>query len=255
VEHPGGEVAAYCSNPNDPVRLMRWVEHFAGRGAMDIEGFGEKQAVLFVRLGLVKDVADVYYLKPEPLLELEGFGEKKVANLMAAIEASQTRPLWRLIYGLGPRHVGGTNAELLARHYASLDALARATADDLQGIAGIGPEVACSIVEFFADPRVKTIIKKLKAAGVKTEADAPAKPVEGPLAGKTFVITGTLPTLSRDEARAYVLARGGRVTDSVSKNTDYLVAGEAPGASKTDRAQKLGIPVIGEAELRRLGGK
>lgn len=255
VEHPGGEVAAYCSNPNDPVRLMRWVEHFAGRGAMDIEGFGEKQAVLFVRLGMIRDVADIFYLKPEALLELEGFGEKKVTNLMAAIAAAKTRPLWRLIYALGPRHVGGTNAELLARHYASLDALARAATDDLQSIAGIGPEVACSIVEFFADARVKTIIKKLKAAGVKTEADAPAKPAEGPLAGKTFVITGTLPTLSRDEARAYVIARGGRVTDSVSKNTDYLVAGEAPGASKTGRAQKLGVPTIDEAELRRLGGE
>jgi DNA ligase (NAD+) len=252
VEHPEGEAAAYCSNAKCPARLARWLEHFAGRGAMDIEGLGERQAALFVQLGLVRDIADIYYLKPEPLLELEGFGEKKVANLMAALEASKQRPLNRLIYGLGPRHVGWTNAELLAAHFRSLDELAAARPEDLTAIQGIGPEVANSVVRFFADPNVQQIVAKLKAAGVRTESDRAAGPVSGALAGKTFVITGTLGLMSREEARAYVLEHGGRVTDSVSKNTDYLVVGEAPGQSKLTRAQKLGIPQIGEADLKRL---
>jgi DNA ligase (NAD+) len=261
VVRPEGEVASYCSNAGCPQRLKRWVEHFAGRGAMDIEGLGERQAALFVDLGLVKDVADVYFFDPAKLLELEGFGEKKVANLMAALEASKQRSLARLIYALGPRHVGETNATALAAHFRSLDALMAAGPEELQAIPGVGPELAASVAEFFADPPVRALVEKLRRAGVNTAGavqarfgDADTAPAGGPLSGKTFVITGTLPTLSRDAARAFVVAHGGRVTDSVSANTDYLVAGEAPGANKLTRAQKLGTPIIDEAELKRLAG-
>jgi DNA ligase (NAD+) len=252
AERAEGEAATYCTNDACPGRLKRWVEHFAGRGTMDIEGLGEKQAALFVDLGLVHDVADVYYLKPEQLLELEGFGEKKVANLMAALEAAKDRPLARLIYALGPRHVGATVAELLADRYTSLDALMDASVEELQTIPGLGPEIATSVYEFFHNPNTREIVAKLREVGVRLADRAPqaaARP--RPLAGKTFVITGTLPTLSRQEAAELIKGHGGRVTDSVSKNTDYLVVGEAAG-SKLDKARKLDVPTISEEDLRRM---
>jgi DNA ligase (NAD+) len=252
AERAEGEAATYCTNDACPGRLKRWVEHFAGRGTMDIEGLGEKQAALFVDLELVRDVADVYYLKPEPLLELEGFGEKKVANLMAAIEAAKDRPLARLIFALGPRHVGVTVAELLADRFKALDALMAASVEDLRTIPGLGPEIATSVYEFFRRPATRAIVVKLRAAGVRLADRAPeAAAGPQPLAGKTFVITGTLPTLSRQAATELIKAHGGRVTDLVSKNTDFLVVGEAAG-SKLDKARKLGVPTIGEEDLRRM---
>ncbi|MGC8780076.1 MAG: helix-hairpin-helix domain-containing protein, partial [Anaerolineae bacterium] len=250
---PPGEAAWRCVNSACPAQLVRGVEHFVGREAMDIAGFGIRQAELFVERGLIKDLADIYYLKPEALLELEGFGEKKVANLMAAIEASKSRPPARLLTALGIQGVGEVVAEELMAHYDSLDALAAASLEELQMIEGIGPVLAQNIVDWFAQEPNRRVLAKLKAAGVTTgrpRAEAPRAAAQ-PLAGLTFVITGTLPTLSRDQAKELIKAHGGKVTDSVSKNTSYLVAGEAAG-SKLAKARQLGVPIISEDDLRRM---
>jgi len=256
VVKPEGEVAVYCVNAACPAQLVRRVEHFASRGAMDIVGFGERIAEQLVEAGLISDVGDIYSLKDkrERLLQLEGFGEKKVDNLLKAIEASKQQPLERLVTALGIRGVGSVVAKTLVEHFPSLDALAAATEEDLQRVEGIGPEIARSVVDWFARPRHQEVLRKLRAAGVRTEA-APRAVAEGaaPLRGLTFVITGTLPTLSRDQARALIEAAGGKVTESVSRKTDYLVLGENPG-SKLERARELGIKIVDEAALRQMIG-
>ena len=255
VERPEGEVATYCVNAACPAQLIRRVEHWAARGAMDIEGMGEKLALLLVQEGLVHDVADLYYLQPEQLLPLEGFAEKRVSNLLSAIEASKGRPLARLIHALSIRHVGGTVAEFLAQHFSSLDELMAADVETLEAIEGLGPMIAGSIVDFFSHERNRRVIEKLKAAGVRTRRAVEEAKATGPLTGLTFVITGTLPALSRAAARGLIKEHGGRVTDSMSRNTDYLVVGESPGATKITKAQKLGIPTLDEAELWRMIGQ
>ena len=245
-----GEAAWYCVNSACPAQLVRGVEHFVSRGAMDIAGFGIRQAEIFVELGFINDLADVYYLDSSKLVELEGFGEKKVANLMAAIDASRSRPPARLLTALGIRGVGEVVAEELMSNYDSLDTLATAPLEELQAIPGIGPVLAQSVFDWFAHEPNQQVLAKLKVAGVTTaQAKAEVKAEALPLAGLTFVITGTLPTLSRDQARDLIKAHGGKVTDSVSKNTSYLVAGESAG-SKLDKATQLGVPVISEDELR-----
>ncbi len=247
-----GEAATYCVNSACPAQLVRGVEHFVSRGAMDIAGFGIRQAELFVELGLVTDLADVYYLDPAALRGLEGFGDKKVANLMDAIAASKSRPPARLLTALGIQGVGEVVAEDLMAHFASLDALAVASVAELQAVSGIGPILAQSIADWFAQAPNRRVIEKLKAAGVTTaQAKVQVETEAQPLAGLTFVITGTLPAMSRDEAKAFIKAHGGKVTDSVSKNTSYLVAGEAAG-SKLDKAIQLGVPVMDEAALRQM---
>jgi DNA ligase (NAD+) len=247
-----GEAATYCVNSACPAQLVRGVEHFVGRSAMDIEGFGIRQAELFVELGYLRDLADVYYLDPERLVGLEGFGEKKVANLMAAIEASKSRPPARLLTALGIKGVGEVVAEILMDHYDSLDALAAAPVEELQQIAGIGPVLAQSIADWFAQAPNRQVVAELAQAGVATARNR-TDVAQGPasLAGLTFVVTGTLPTLSREAAKEFIKTHGGKVTDSVSKNTDYLVAGESAG-SKLTRAQQLGVPIIDEAAMRRM---
>jgi DNA ligase (NAD+) len=255
AERLPGEAATYCVNSACPAQLVRGVEHFVSRGAMEIAGFGIKQAELFVELGFIKELADIYYLDPQKLLGLDGFAEKKVSNLMAAIEASKQQPVARLLTALGIKGVGEVVAEDLMTHYDSLDALAAAPAEELQAIPGIGPVLAQSIADWFVQEPNRRVLARLKAAGVRTAqerapaGEAPA--AELPLAGLTFVITGTLPTMSREEAKEFIKAHGGKVTDSVSKNTDYLVAGEAAG-SKLEKAIKLGVPVIDEAQLRKM---
>jgi DNA ligase (NAD+) len=252
VERLEGEVALYCINSACPAQLTRGVEHFAA--VLDIETFGEKVAVQVVAQGLVEDVADIFTLTKEQLLKLEGFADKKAQKLLDAIAVARTRPLHQLIWALGIRGVGEVVARDLAAHFGSLDALTQASAEDLQQIEGIGPSVSQAVVDWFARKRNRLVLKKLKQAGVWPTIEARrAEAVAGPFAGQTFVITGTLPTLSRDEARAYIEARGGKVTDSVSKKTTYLVVGEAPG-SKLAKAQSLNIPVLDEAQLRALGG-
>jgi len=254
IVRPEGEVAYYCVNAACPAQLVRRIEHFAARGAMEIEGLGEKIARQLVRAGLVHDVADLYYLREEDLLSLEGFAEKKAGNLLRAIEASKDRPLSRLITALGIRYVGSVVAQLLAEHYRSLDVLMAASREELEGIEGIGLRIAQSIVEWFSQPRNREVVEKLRRAGVRMAEEAqPAgeAPEAQPLRGLTFVITGSL-SVPRDEMVALIERHGGRVAGSVSRRTDYLLVGADPGGSKYTRAQALGTPMISEAELRRM---
>lgn len=252
VERVPGEAATYCVNSACPAQLVRGVEHFVSRSAMDIDGFGIRQAELFVEAGLIQDLADIYYLDAAPILALEGFGEKRVQNLMSAIEASKNRHPARLLTALGIRGVGEIVAEQLIDHYGSIDALRAATMDDLQAVSGIGPVLAQSIVDWFSKEPNQRLVARLQAAGVQTVA-APTQEGQSvqSLAGLTLVITGTLPSLSREQARDLIKAHGGKVSDSVSKNTDYVVAGESAG-SKLDKARKLGIPILEEQGLRNL---
>jgi DNA ligase (NAD+) len=249
-----GEAATYCVNNACPAQLVRGIEHFVGRGAMDIAGFGIRQAELFVELGLIRDLSDVYTLDPDRLQGLEGYGEKRVANLMAAIEASKQQPPLRLLIALGIKGIGEVVAENLMTQYDSLEALAAARVEELQAIPGIGPVLAQSIADWFAQEPNRRVLVKLAQAGVAVRsapsATAPAEGT-GTFSGRTFVITGTLQSMSREEARDFIKAHGGKVTDSVSRNTSYLVAGDAAG-SKLSKANELGIPVIDEGRLRQL---
>lgn len=254
VEKISGEVAWYCVNASCPAQLIRVLEHFVSRGAMDIVGLGIKIVEQLIENGLVHDVADLYTLQREALLGLEGFAEKKADNLLAAIDASRGQSLARLITALGIRGVGEVMAADLARYYPDLDLLSRASLEDLQTIEGVGPNTAQAIVDWFERPANRQVVAKLRLAGVWPHAEAVPQPAgEQPLAGLTFVITGTLPTLSREEAKEYIQSRGGKVTDSVSKKTSYLVVGEAAG-SKLAKAQELGVPILDEAGLQRLAG-
>ncbi|MGD9099014.1 MAG: NAD-dependent DNA ligase LigA [Anaerolineae bacterium] len=254
VARPEGEVNYYCANAACPDQLVRRVEYFISRGAMDIEGLGSKGAAQFVREGLISDVADLYDLDPQRVLALEGWAQKSTDALFEALEASKERPLARLLTALGIRHVGVAVAELLVARFPSLDALAAASVEDLEAIEGMGPVTAQRVVEWFQRPRHREIVKKLREAGVRmTEEQEEEKEKRLPLAGLTFVITGTLPTLSRTEARDLIQAHGGKVTESVSGKTNYLVAGESPG-SKLRKAQERGVQVLDEAGLREMIG-
>ncbi len=253
VEHLAGEVAWYCVNLACPAQLVRNLEHFVSRGTMDIVGLGIKIVEQLVEAGLVKSPADLYELKRDDLLKLEGFAEKKADNLLQSIDASRQQPLARLISALGIRGVGEVMAADLARAFPDLAALAAATPEQLQGIEGVGPNTALSIVDWFARPGNREFIERLRAAGVwpVSQAGESASEGSGALAGLTLVVTGTLPNFSRDGVKEYIQSKGGKVTDSVSKKTDYLVAGEAAG-SKLDKARQLGVPVIDEAGLLAL---
>lgn len=249
-----GEADYYCVSTDCPAQFIRLVEHFASRGAMDIEGLGSKLAITLVSEGLVRHLADIYALTEEDLLKLDNFGPKKAQNLLAGIEAARHRPLSRLLYALGIRHVGQTTAEIIVSHFDSLDALSKASIEDLESIEGIGRVIAESIVDWFRIEDNQELIRALEANGVNTRRlpdEAPAADAETPATGKTFVLTGTLPTLSRTEAESLIKRAGGRVSSSVSRNTDFVVAGESPG-SKLDRAQELGVPVLDEQGLREL---
>jgi DNA ligase (NAD+) len=248
------EVAYYCTNPACPERLARNIEYFVSRGAMDIEGLGERGVRLLLSKGLIHDEADLFALTADDLLQLEGFAEKKVQNLLLSIQAAKDRPLARLVAALGIRGVGSTVAALLTRHYHSLDALAAATAEDFQTIEGLGPHTAGTIAEWFANPRNQALIEKFRAAGVRlVEEAAPPEPVSNSLAGLTFVLTGTLPTLKRNEAQTLIEKHGGKVSGSVSKKTSYVLAGEDAG-SKLAKAQELGVAVLDEAGLLAMLG-
>lgn len=251
VQHLPGEVAWYCVNIACPAQLERNIEHFASRAAMDIEGLGPKVAEQLVDAGIVRDIADLYTLKKEDVLKLAGFGEKRAENLLRGIEASRSRSLARLIYALGIRGVGEVMAQELARHFGDLDALSRASVEDLLDVEGLGPETARAIANWFEQEHNRSVLAKLRQAGVWPQAEGAKTPPSGALAGLTFVITGTLEHFSRDEAKAYIETHGGRVTDSVSAKTDYLVVGDEPG-SKLERARALKVPIIGEKELVEL---
>ena len=253
VVKPEDEVMYYCINASCPAQLEARVEHFASRGAMDIEGFGERLAHTFVVIGLLKDVADFYYLQRDDLLGLEGFAEKSADNLLAAIAASKERPLWRLIAGLGIRGVGAVVSQALSRDFASLDELMGASEERLEAIGGLGPHTAGNVVDFFSQERNRRLVEKLRQAGVGMSRLAEEEaPPEGPLSGLTFVITGTLPSMSREAAGELIECHGGRVTSGVSRNTSYLLVGQQPGETKVRRATELGVRSMIEEELLRL---
>jgi DNA ligase (NAD+) len=237
-----------------PAQLIPHLEHFVSRGAMDIVRMGIKIVEQLAASGLVKDAADIYTLTASQLLSLEGFAEKKAVNLIEAITASRQQPLARLINALGIQGIGEVTAVDLAEHFHDLDQLSQASADALQEIEGIGPNIAQGIVDWFARESNQKLLEKFKAAGVWPTQQARRAEGYQPFAGLVFVVTGTLPTLSREAAKSYIESRGGRVTDSVSKNTNYVVVGESEG-SKLEKARQLGITLLDEAGLMRLGGE
>ncbi len=241
-----------CPNLDCPAQVRGRLEHWCARGAMDIEGGGEALISQVVQAGWVRDVADLYSLTHEQLTSLERMGEKSAKNFLDGVAASKKRELWRLLFGIGILHVGAGVAKALARSYPSLDALASASREQLAETEDVGEVIAQSVSEWFTEPRNRELIGRLRAAGLNFDSDTyQAQPPAGPLAGKTLVITGTLPTLKREEAQAKIEAAGGKVSSSVSKKTDWLVAGEEAG-SKLAKAEKLGVRVISEAELLSL---
>jgi DNA ligase (NAD+) len=255
VERPADEAIARCTGGlYCPAQRKQALRHFAGRRALDIEGLGEKLIDQLVDAGLVRTPADLFRLDLETLAQLDRMGEKSAANLLAALDKARNTTLERFIYALGIRHVGESTARDLARHFGSLEALMAADEAALLEVPDVGPVVAASIVRFFAEPHNRQVIAQLRAAGVRWREGAPAvHAAAGPLAGKTFVLTGTLPNWTREEAKERIEAAGGKVAESVSKKTDYVVAGANPG-SKLEKAQALGVTVIDEGGLRRLLG-
>jgi DNA ligase (NAD+) len=253
VEHPRDEVMAYCPNISCPGRILEGIVHFASRGAMDIRGLGYERVRALLDAKLIDDVADLYDRKQVhllPLLTIEGFAQKSAQQLLDAIDASKRQPLSTLLYALGIRHVGAQGAKLLARHFGSMAKLAQAPEAAIAQIRGVGPAIAEAAAGFFATPANRKSIERLAKLGLNMSEPVGGTGGSGPLAGQTYVITGTLPSLSRDAASTLIESAGGHVSDSVSKRTTALVAGEDAG-SKLAKAQTLGIPVIDESELLR----
>ncbi len=252
VLHPEGEAAYYCPNRACPAQRMRLLEHFVGRGAMDIDGIGESLAFALLESGLVRDGADLYALpqKRDALLALERLGAKSVDSVLKSIEASKTRPLAQILVALGIRHVGGEVAVALANHFGGIDALMEATAEEITEISGIGPRIAESVREWFALDDNRAVVEKLRAAGVNLREESGGAR-EGALSGLTIVVTGRLDAFSRNEAEALVKRHGAKIGGSVTKKTDYVVTGAEPG-SKLAKAEKLGVRVLDEAAFLAL---
>jgi DNA ligase (NAD+) len=251
-------VAVYCDNPGCPAQLVRRLQYWVSRAAMDIVGLGSKMVQQLVDEGLVHDVADLYALSVEDLLPLEGFAEKKAHNLVEAIQRSKERSFGRVLTGLGIQGIGVAVAQLLVEEYPSLEALAAASAEELESIWGMGPRTVENLKRWLASEHNQRLVLKLRQAGIclaeepRTEIRATTPEPDVPaLAGKTFVITGTLPGFSRSEAKALIQEHGGRVTGSVSSKTDYLLCGEKAG-SKLTKAKQLGVPVIDQEALKRI---
>ena len=251
VDHPPDDVFSYCTNVSCPAQLRERIRHWCSRGAMDIEGIGDAMASALVDARLAANVADLYDLRAEDLAALPRMGDKSVRNLLDAIEGSKSRGLARVLAALGIRYVGGQNAALLAGDFGTIDALLAAGREELENTAGIGGQIAESVAFFFVQPQNRAVIERLRARGLVLSAPKRARKPAGPLAGKTLVLTGTLPTLTRDEATALVVDAGGKVSSAVSKKTDYLVAGDEAG-TKLAKAQSLAVPIIDEAGLREL---
>lgn len=243
------EAAVRCENPECPATRLRNIIHFASRGAMNIDGLGTANITALIDNGLIKSSADLYYLKREDLLKLERFADKSVDNLLSSIEKSKGNELWRLLFGLGIRGVGQSVAKLLCEKYGSIDELMAAPAEEIDEIYGVGGVIAHNIVQYFALPHSRQLIERFQAAGVNPTA-VPV-PKGDKLAGLTFVITGTLPTMKREEAKALIEQNGGKATGSVSKKTSYLLAGEEAG-SKLTKAQSLGVPVLDEEQFLKM---
>jgi DNA ligase (NAD+) len=248
-------VALRCINPMCPAQIREGIIHFVSRQAMNIEGLGEKVVAQLFNAGIIHSVADLYYLhqQRDVLLGMERMGEKSVDNLLAAIEASKENSLERLLFGLGIRLVGAKAARVLAEHFGDMDAIMRASEEELTQINEIGPKMAASLVNYFRQPQAEAVIERLKAAGVNmtykgVRAESGA---DLPLAGKTIVLTGTLSSMTRQEAEEAIARLGGKVTGSVSKKTDLVIAGEKAG-SKLEKAEKLGVAVMDEAGFLQL---
>jgi DNA ligase (NAD+) len=250
---PEGEVMYYCTNAACPAQAQQRIEHFASKGAMDIRGIGENISATLFSKGLLKDAADLYSLKPEQLAELDKMGEKSAANIINSINNSKNRPLARVIYALGIRHVGGEMAEILAGKYHSIDDLTKASRDELMEIEAVGPKIADSITAFFRQEDNLNIIRRLKEADVKLQ-EAAVTPKDLPLSGKEFVVTGRLENFSRQQAESKIKELGGSAKDNVTRKTDYVVVGADPG-SKLARARELGITAIDEKEFLKLIGQ
>ncbi len=250
--HPEGEVNWYCENPECSPQVVARITHFAARGAMDIAGLGEQSVEQFVRAGFLTTIDDIYTLddKKETLLALERMGEKKLENLFAGIEKSKTQPPEKLLFGLGIRHVGTNIAKLLIRAFGSIDVVAEASLEQIDEVEAIGPEIASSVYQYFRNPKIKPILEKLKGRGLPFSGEKIKRDVIELefFKGKTFVLTGTLSTMSRDEAKDKIEARGGKATGSVSKKTDYVLAGVEAG-SKLEKANELGVRVLTEEEF------
>lgn len=252
VERPADEAMRYCPNASCPGRVLEGIVHYASRDAMDVRGLGYERVRQLLDEGLIRNVADLYDLTAEQLVELERFGEQSAGQLVAAIAASKERPLSSLVFGLGIRHVGKTVAQLLARRFGTMQALMQATEAEINDVPGIGGAIAEAVVAFFAEPRNLELVGRLERAGL-TFKEPRATVAGGPLAGKTYVLTGSLPTLARGQAAELIESAGGRVASSVSKKTDAVVAG-ADAGGKLEKARSLGVEVIDEDELlRRIG--
>jgi DNA ligase (NAD+) len=249
VVRPEGEAAHRCIDIACPAQLKENIRHFASRGAMDIEGLGDRLVSQLVDYGTVRNPADLYYLDKEKLMRMERLAEKSSENILRAIERSKKPPLDKFVYALGIRHVGEHIARLLVRKFGSLDGIIRAAEEDLAATEGIGSVIAKSIADFFREPGNRIVIDKLREAGVRPRETAPAR--EAALSGKTFVFTGTLPNLKRSEAKAMAEALGAETSESVTRKTDYVVAGDSPG-SKIDKAREWNIPVLSEEEFLKM---
>ncbi len=243
---PEGEAVHRCPNLACPARVAGAIEHFVSRSAMDVEGFGEQRVQQLAQLGVLHDVADVYALDWDQIRELEGMGETSVANLQAAIEASKQRPLDRLLVGLNIRHLGGAGAEAVAAHFGHLDEIMAAEVEELAGVDGVGPVIAASVADWFAQPEHRVLVEKLRAAGVNLVGPERTS-LPATLAGRSVVVTGTLAGFTREEVEAAIKARGGKAPGSVSAKTFAVVVGESPGVSKLTKAEALGLPVLDEA--------
>jgi DNA ligase (NAD+) len=253
IVRPEGEAVARCTGGFEcPSRVREWLFHFAGRGGMDIEHLGYKTIDLLLGAGHISDPADIFTFDTSQLLEIEGWGQISVDNLAAAIEAAKDRPVARLLTALGIRHVGGTVARTLVRHFGGMPALMAATEDEISSIEGIGPVIAAGVAEWSSDPVNRGLVAKLGAAGVRLDEDRPEGASSELLAGATFVVSGSIDGFSREEARVAIEQRGGKATASVSGKTTALVVGDSPGASKTAKAEELGIPVIDGAAFVEL---
>jgi DNA ligase (NAD+) len=257
-----GESDTYCTNIDCPAQRVQRIAHYASRSAMDIEHLGEERVLQLVAAGLINDAADLYDLRVEALVELERFGAVSAANLVAAIEASKTKPLSRLLVALGIRHVGPTGARAVAHAFGSLEAIESAAVEQLSAVDGVGGVIAASLAEFLAAEINASVVGRLRAAGVTTEepgaagttsdGDEAADALPQTLAGKTVVVTGAVPGYTREGAEEAIMARGGKSPGSVSKKTYALVVGDAPGASKTKKAEDLGIPTMDAADFDAL---
>jgi DNA ligase (NAD+) len=244
-----GEVDYRCVNANCPAKLLGTILHFASRGVMNVDGMGDALVTQLTESGLVKNVADIYRLTKKDLLNLDRFADKSADNIIGEIENSKKLPLERVIYGLGIRMVGERTAQFLAEHFGSMEALEQAGVKELLEVNEVGPRIAESIVEFFSIPANRKLIERLREAGLTLRGQKKERGTK--LTGKTFVLTGTLAHFTRDEAKKMIEDAGGKVTGSVSKKTDYVVAG-ADAGSKLDKAQELGVAVIDEKEMEGL---